>query len=137
MYRLRWNIETNYRFLKHRVELENFTGLSPLCIRQDFYAAMYLSNLVACHQYDAAEQIEEYNKDKELDYKPNFTELYRQLRRDFYTLILSDSPTDRDRALKRIIREIMSTLNPIRPNRNPKRGKPAKAPKYHRNHKPT
>lgn len=125
------------RILKNRIELENFTGLSELCVRQDFYAAIYLSNLVACSEYDVAEQIEKYNRDKKYDYKPNFTELYRQLHRDLFTLVLTDSSRRRDLALNRINDEIRATLIPIRPNRNPKRGKPAKAPKFHRNHKPS
>lgn len=137
LYRLRWCIETNYGFLKKRIELENFTGLSALCVRQDFYAAIYLSNLVACSEYDAAEQIEKYNRDKKYDYKPNFTELYRQLHRDLFTLVLTDSSRRRDLALNRINDEIRATLIPIRPNRNPKRSKPAKAPKFHRHHKPS
>ena len=137
LYRLRWCIETNYDYLKNRIELENFTGLSPLCIRQDFYAALFLSNLVACSEYDSAPQIKKYNKGTKLDYKPNFTELYRQLHRDLYTLVLTDSSRQRDLALKRINDEIMATLIPIRPNRNPSRGKPARAPKFYHNHKPS
>ena len=91
LYHLRWNIETSYGFLKGRVEIENFTGLSPLCVQQDFHAAILLSNLIACAFYDAADIVEQYSNGKKLDYKPNYTETYREIRRDLFDLVLSDS----------------------------------------------
>ena len=45
LYRLRWGIETFYGLLKTRLELENFTGIGPEAVRQDFHATVYLSGL--------------------------------------------------------------------------------------------
>ena len=137
LYHLRWNIETNYGFLKNRVEIENFTGLSPLCVRQDFYVAILLSNLVACAFYDASDVAAEYSNGKKYDYKPNYTETYRELRRDLFDLMLSDSKYTFNRIYKKIQEEIYDTLIPIRKNRNPKRGKPHQGPRYFHNHKPS
>jgi len=47
LYHLRWGIETFYGVLKGRLDLENFSGTGPEAIRQDFFAAIYLSGLAA------------------------------------------------------------------------------------------
>ena len=45
LYYLRWGVETFYGLIKTRLELENFTGIGPEAIRQDFYSTVYLSGL--------------------------------------------------------------------------------------------
>jgi len=45
LYFKRWGIESFYEIIKNRLSLENFTGLSALAIKQDFYATIFISNL--------------------------------------------------------------------------------------------
>jgi hypothetical protein len=45
VYHWRWSHETYYGRLKGRLELENWSGTTEHAIRQDFYAAVFLSNL--------------------------------------------------------------------------------------------
>lgn len=45
LYYKRWGIETFYGTLKTRLHLENFTGISPEAIRQDFFATIFLSGV--------------------------------------------------------------------------------------------
>lgn len=45
LYFLRWGIESRYKELKMSYKLEAFSGYKPEIIKQDFYAAIYLSNL--------------------------------------------------------------------------------------------
>lgn len=47
LYRKRWDIETKYGELKTRIRIENFSGKNPLAIRQEMYAALFISNLSA------------------------------------------------------------------------------------------
>lgn len=137
LYRLRWKIETEYGFLKSRVELENFTGLSPLCLRQDFYAALFLSNLIACMKYDAAPLVDEYSQGKKYTYKINYTEAYRELRNSIFDLLLSDSAHDFQRASRHLRKKIAANLIPVRNDRHPKRGKSRSYPRFFHNHKPS
>ena len=137
LYRLRWRSEVHYGFLKSRVELENFTGLSPLCVRQDFHAAILLSNLIAASFYDASQRVERYGVGKKWDYKPNYAETYRELRRDVFDLILADSDYTYQRVYRKLQREIDSSLIPVRNDRHPKRGKPRQYPRFFHNHKPS
>lgn len=53
LYRLRWGIESKYRELKNRLEIEDFNSVKPVSIRQEFFAAMYLSNLAAIIKSEA------------------------------------------------------------------------------------
>lgn len=45
LYYCRWGIETFYGILKTRLGLENFSGLSPEAIRQDFFATVLLTGI--------------------------------------------------------------------------------------------
>ena len=51
LYFKRWSIEVKYSQLKSIYELENFSGTNPIAVMQDFYACIYLSNLMSlpCH----------------------------------------------------------------------------------------
>jgi hypothetical protein len=45
VYHWRWGIETYYGRIKGRLDLENWSGKTEEAIRQDFHAAVFLSNL--------------------------------------------------------------------------------------------
>gem|GEM_PF-4866428 len=46
LYAKRWNIETDFRLQKSRLQLENFTGKRPESVRQDIHARVLTKNLV-------------------------------------------------------------------------------------------
>ena len=45
LYFLRWGIEGKYKEIKSRFEIENFSGKKSICIKQDFYINLFLSNI--------------------------------------------------------------------------------------------
>jgi len=45
IYNMRWGVETLYDVLKIRLSLENFSGQTAEAVRQDFYAAVFLTGL--------------------------------------------------------------------------------------------
>jgi hypothetical protein len=47
IYYKRWPVETKYGQIKQKLELENFSGRLVENIRQDFYAVMTVSNMLA------------------------------------------------------------------------------------------
>ena len=57
LYALRWGIETQYNDLKNKFQLENFSGIDNICILQDFYATMFLSNILAYIESDCSEEV--------------------------------------------------------------------------------
>lgn len=59
LYHRRWEIETKYGELKTRMRLENFSGKNPQAIRQELYAALFISNLSSLVKSLAETEIEE------------------------------------------------------------------------------
>ena len=116
---------------------ENFTGLSPLRVRQDFHAAILLSNLIAASFYDASRRAAQHSEGKKWEYKPNDTETYRELRGNVFDLILADSEYAYGRAYRKLQREIGKSLIPVRNDCHPKNGKPRHSPRFFHNHKPS
>jgi hypothetical protein len=47
LYHKRWPIEEDYKSIKCRMELENFSGKSALSVYQDFHAKIFAKNLVS------------------------------------------------------------------------------------------
>lgn len=52
LYQLRWGVESKYRELKNGLEIEDFYSVKPVSVLQEFFAAMYLSNLAAIIKSD-------------------------------------------------------------------------------------
>ena len=57
LYQFRWGVESKYRELKNRLEIEAFNSIKPASIQQEFFAAMYLSNLVAAIKSESDSKI--------------------------------------------------------------------------------
>lgn len=65
LYKLRWNIEENYKMLKSRAELENFSGKTALAVKQDFHAKIFTMTLCAAYAHPIEEKVrEEFKADE-------------------------------------------------------------------------
>jgi hypothetical protein len=47
LYHLRWPAEEDYKTLKYRIEVENFSGKTKHSVYQDFYAKLFSKNFAA------------------------------------------------------------------------------------------
>ncbi|AVP56098.1 transposase IS4 family protein [Clostridium tetani] len=123
LYFKRWGIEVKYNEIKNKLQIENFTGETPIAIEQDFYATMYLANMVALAKQDANQVIEEKYKEKKLkyEYKVNTNVLIGKLKDTLITMIATNNPWKRSRMLKYIEEEIQRNVIPVRPDRKFKR----------------
>ena len=45
IYRMRWGVEEDFKIKKCRLDIENFTGKSPLVVKQDIFAKLLYQNL--------------------------------------------------------------------------------------------
>jgi hypothetical protein len=119
LYFKRWGIESKYDEVKNRLQIENFTGKTVISIKQDFYASMYLTNMVSLAKKDANPIISERNKNKNLkyEYKVNTNILVGKLKDSLVAMMLVTSPRKRSKMLKNIIKEISRNVIPIRPGR--------------------
>lgn len=120
LYFKRWGIEVKYNEIKNKLQVENFTGQTIIAIEQDFYATMYLANMVALAKKDANQIIQEDSKNKQLkfEYKVNTNVLIEKLKDTLVTMIITRNPWKRSKILKNIQHEIERNIIPIRPGRN-------------------
>ena len=130
-------IEVKYDELKNKLQLQNFTGDTKIAVEQDFYASMYLSNMVALAKNEADEKIAENNQDKNLKYKykVNTNILIGKLKDSLVLMLLEDNLEKRSAMLNRIMEQIPKNMVPIRPGRNKPRNMGRKAPKHSLNQK--
>lgn len=119
LYFKRWGIEVKYNEIKNKLQVENFTGQTVIAIEQDFYATMYLANMVALAKKDANQIIKEDYKNKNLkfEYKVNTNILIGKLKDTLITMIITRNPWKRSKILKSIQGEIERNIIPIRPGR--------------------
>lgn len=135
LYFKRWGIEVKYNQLKSRYELENFSGVSPIAIMQDFYATIYLSNLLAMVKTEANENIESNKKGLKYDYKVNMNILIPKMTRTLIRCLYEDDIGKRTNLFDKAMKEITKYLVPIRPDRSFSRKEPSRKNKYPLNKK--
>ena len=135
LYFLRWPIETKYWELKHRFQIENFSGNHPISIRQDFYITMFLSNLVSIIKKDTDRVIEEKTKksSKECHYQTNRGMLINRVKKYLFQFL---SSTEENESLwEQIFRAAIKTRSQIRSNRTYERKTKYTRRRHHTNRK--
>ncbi|NFV11754.1 transposase [Clostridium sporogenes] len=116
LYFKRWEIEVKYNKIKNKLQIENFTGKTVISIEQDFYATIYLSNMLALVKKDAIEEKYE-NKSLKYDYKVKTNILIGKLKDYLILMLITKNPWKCNKILKYIQQEIQRNVIPIRPNR--------------------
>jgi hypothetical protein len=116
LYFLRWGIETFYDELKNKLKIEHFTGYSQVSIQQDFFCAIFISNLQSVMVNDLKEELSIQNQGKQYDYKVNANLSYGFLKNRILELLYQQAPLDK------IFHELealfLNNTIPIRNNRS-------------------
>jgi len=115
LYARRWGIETYYDVLKNRLSLENFTGLTALAIKQDFYATIFLANYEAMLVYDTNLELQEKAEDNKYAQQVNKAQSFNAIKHKAFDIFYSNKSLSRQMKLL----EKLFAINPvpIRPNR--------------------
>jgi hypothetical protein len=116
LYSKRWGIETYYDLIKNRLSLENFTGLTSLALKQDFYATIFLTNYESALVYDLNEELEEKTKENVYVQKVNKAVSFNVIKHKVFDLFYGDKPLDI--MLKHMEKLFLTNTITIRPNRN-------------------
>ena len=126
LYSKRWGIETYYDLIKNRLNLENFTGLTALAVKQDFYATIFLTNYEAMLTYDLNEELEEKTQENKYVQKVNKAVSFNLIKHKVFDLLYNDEPLDE--MLEKMEKLFLTNTIVIRPNRpsNPRLDKDAK-----------
>ena len=137
LYFMRWSVETKYDIVKNKLHVENFTSRTVEGIKQDFYAAMYLTNVAAAAAIDAQSEIDNARKHKNntYKYKANMNELIGVLKDRFVQAMTLDDTSKQSDAIQSIIDEIKRSVIPIRTDRSVTRNPCPRKSKFHHNRK--
>jgi hypothetical protein len=132
LYHLRWPIEEGYKTLKVKAQLPNWTGKTVETCKQDFYAKIFTLNMTALMILEVDRDVQNINKQRELDYKVCWSEAIRKMRRRIVKLFYSD---DIYRVIEYIKIKLMRILTPIRADRYFERKKYTRRAKFHMQYK--
>ncbi|MEM6831257.1 MAG: IS4 family transposase [Bacteroidota bacterium] len=115
LYSLRWGIEEGFKNLKPKMKLEYYGCKKPAGVYQEFYAHIFMMNLVALHGMIASLDIEEGNKTKKYDYAYNWKNSYRFVRESIIDYLFFSRKIKAN--LEKIIQKITHSLVAIIPGR--------------------
>jgi hypothetical protein len=119
LYFIRWKLETKYDELKNKLQIENFTGTSKETIEQDFYASIYLSNMIelARRQSDEIIALKQAKKKLKYSHKTNLNVLIGTLKDKLVLMLLEKSKIKRSKMFDSIMEIVSKSAIPIRENR--------------------
>lgn len=112
LYFQRWGIEESYKELKHKLEIENFSGKSVLSVFQDIYAKVFSSNITNILASHAKEKLKQ-RKTKHI-YKVNRTNALNKMKGLLPILFKEKS---RSKILQQVLELFLINPIPIRKNR--------------------
>jgi hypothetical protein len=115
LYALRWGIELYYDVLKNRLSLENFTGLTSLAIKQDFYATIFLTNYEAILVYDTNIELQDKKKDNKYAQQVNKAISFNAIKYKAFDIFYSNK--NKFTQIKELEELFLTNTVTIRPNR--------------------
>jgi hypothetical protein len=135
LYHKRWPVETDYSFMKQRLEIGNFSGTTTLSVYQDFHAKVVAKNLTVILASPAQEIVEDESEDKKYKYHVNMTQAFSKSKDTLF--LLFERPYE---IVLQIIRDLhalfRSATEPIRPDRKFKRNHKVNKREHYMNYKP-
>jgi hypothetical protein len=136
LYFLRWPIESKYDIIKNKLALEALTSETPDGILQDFYATLYLANIVAAAISDAQPVVNSNRNTKgnKHEQRININEAIGILKDRLIWLLTLDDDDEREDIFTEIIMQLAEYTVPVRLNRSNPR-KPARKAKFRHNQK--
>jgi len=114
LYHQRWFAEEDYKLMKSRLEIENFSGLSVEAVKQDIHAKVLTKNIAAIAILEADIIAKEKHRHRARKYRINFTYALSQLKDNVVRLTLNLMPPE---LIPLLIEQIAKAVNAVRPER--------------------
>jgi len=133
LYHCRWPVAEDYKVLKLRVEVENWSGKSPLSIYQDIHAKVFTATLTALLAQPAQAVVAQQSQTKKYTYQVNFAQLLSKMKDTVVRLLRRTVIADILASLWQIM---LRTVEPVRPGRKYPRNKTAKRKRFALIYKP-
>lgn len=118
LYFMRWKVETSYAKQKNQLQMEIFSGQKVICVKQDYYATIFISNLQSLIEKQSDKFVEEISANRKYDYKINKNVSWGAMKNNIVKLFLWENTKDILLYLQNVFEK---NVEPVRPNRNPKR----------------
>lgn len=134
LYQQRWPVEEDYKQLKSRLELENWSGLTAQAVRQDFYATLFTKNLAAILAHPAQQVVATQTAARKHLYQVNMTNLLSKLKD---TVVRLFTRADIRPYLHALWQQMILTIEPIRKDRSQPRKAAVRRRRFPTTYKPT
>ena len=133
LYHQRWPVEENYKVMKSRIEIENFTGKSMLAVYQDFHAKVFTMNLTAILAHPVQELVRQNSQEKKYVYQVNMANALTKMKD---SVVLLFQHTAIFQLLNRLWQAMTQVIEPIRPGRSYSHKKRVSRPRFPVAYKP-
>jgi len=114
LYHLRWPVEEDYKIMKLRIEIENFSGKSVESIYQDFHAKVFTKNLTTILKTGMQDQVNEKCKKRKYQYKINSTNALCKMKNNIVLLFTKKNYLN---ILSQLLKLLASEIEAVRKNR--------------------
>ena len=136
LYFMRWGVEIVFDILKNKLEITNWNGWSEICIRQEFFLGILLSNVVSIAEREAAEVVNNVRKQgNKHKYKPNITNIVSALKEQLSLAVFASSNDESLLLCQKILTQAAYQPVPIRPGRSFTRNNSPRNTKYYKSRK--
>lgn len=128
LYFKRWGIETKFRSLKSKLELENMSGRRPLTVYQDFWAKLDMANTSSALEFAANETIDAQADahDRKYEQTTNENRLITKLSDSYLELMCEPDAEKRLALFDSLVEDIAFFPEDIKPDRKFPRKSPRK-----------
>jgi hypothetical protein len=134
LYNCRWGIETKYYEMKHKFELENFSGRTINAIYQDFYISALLSNMVAVAANEVQPIVDMSRADNgnKHAYHVNKNHAVGVFKDRFIRALMEPNAPKQAKMIEEIMLKLEQHVVPYRPGRSfPRKDSPRRANFHH------
>jgi len=135
LYHCRWPVEEDYKAIKCRMELENFSGKSVLSVYQDFHAKVFAKNMVSIMALPINQDLKKNTEGRKRVYQVNFTQALSKSK-GALALLLHETKSKIIRLVAELFNIFQRTIEPIRPGRKYPRKHKISARKFFPQYKP-
>lgn len=121
LYKLRWEIESNYHSLKESLKIETITSSNDIIIYQDIYSQMLVYNLIQAFKQNAEKNIDQTKYKNEM--KVNMNMACGFVKKFLVRIILEDDINKQNEMFSLLEKKIEKYLIPIKKDRHYERNK--------------
>ncbi|MDL1968358.1 MAG: IS4 family transposase [Deltaproteobacteria bacterium] len=130
LYHLRRPVEEDYKTIKCRLQVENFSGKTTLSVYQDFHAKILSKNLTAVISLTVKDEINRISEQRKFEYQINFAQALSKMKHSIVLLFIR--PMEIVQTMVSKLQKIfIQTIERIRPGRKHERNHKVKHKKFH------